>query len=500
MKIKSTGIWWVIGIILVLNILSKDFFFRVDTTSDKTYTLSKATKNVLSELDESVTVTAYFTKDLPPQYSKTLSDFRDLLSEYNSRSGGNVNFEFKNPNEDSSIEQEAMQNGIQPLLINVREKDEVVQKKAFMGALVKSGGQQDMLPFITPGGPMEYMLTTAIKKISVTNKPSIGFIQGHGEAGFEELAQVFEALSVLYQVETVDLAAEEIPAHLKTVVMVNPQDSIVQADFDRIDQYLAGGGNVIVAYNSVNGNFQTLQGEEVNLGIGKWLASKGLNIPPEFVMDATCGSISVQQRQGFFSFTSQVKFPYLPLINQFEEHPVTQGVDQAIFQFASPMNWQGLPGFSFTPLVRTSDRSNIQSLPVYFDVQRQWTSGDFQMGPVTIGGLLTGDFGKNGNQGKLVVFTDGRFPISQGRSAQSNSDNFNLLVNSVDYLSDDTGLIDLRTKGVASRPIRDMEEGEKNFLKWFNFILPIGLVILLGVFRYQRNRNIRMKRMAERYD
>jgi len=204
MKKGALSIFWIIGIIVLINFLSREFFFRIDTTKDNTYTLSKATRNILEEQDEPITVTSYFTKDLPPQYSKTLSDFKDLLVEYNTRSGGVINFEFKDPKDE--VEQEAVQNGIQPLLINMREKDEVVQKKAFMGAVISRGEMKEILPFITPGGPMEYQLTTAIKKISVADKPSIGFVQGHAEPGFEEIAQVYEALSVLYNIEPVNLS------------------------------------------------------------------------------------------------------------------------------------------------------------------------------------------------------------------------------------------------------------------------------------------------------
>ncbi len=499
MRKGAMSLFWVIGIILLLNFLSREFFFRIDATKDKTYTLSKATRNILTELEEPITVTSYFTKDLPPQYAKTLSDFNDLLSEYNTRSKGTVNFEYKNPNENPETEQEAVQNGIQPLLINVREKDEVVQKRAFMGAVVKKGDLQEILPFITPGGPMEYQLTTAIKKISVADKPSIGFVQGHGEASFEQIGQVYEALNVLYNVEPVNLSSGEVPAHIKTVVMLSPKDSIMGSDFQVLDTYLNNGGNVVLAYNSVFGNFQTVQGEERNLGIGDWLRTKSIEVPSQFVMDASCGSISVQQKQSFFSYNSQVKFPYLPLINKFEEHPITEGVDQAIFQFPSPITYTGSDGFTFTPLVKTSSKSKTQDLPVSFDVQKKWTTRDFPQGPVTIAAVVEGDFGSTGTTSSLVVFTDGEFPIAQGRQAQSNSDNFNLLVNSVDVLSDDTGLIDLRTKGVASRPIEELEDSRKSFLKWLNFLLPILLVLVLGFFRYQKSRNLRLRRASERY-
>ena len=100
MKKSSVSILLIAGIIILINFLSNEFFLRFDTTADKTYTLSRATKSILKNLEEPVTVSSYFTGDLPPQYSKNLTDFKDLLKEYNRRSGGMLNFEFKDPNED----------------------------------------------------------------------------------------------------------------------------------------------------------------------------------------------------------------------------------------------------------------------------------------------------------------------------------------------------------------------------------------------------------------
>ena len=101
----------------------------------------------------------------------------------------------------------------------------------------------------------------------------------------------------------------------------------------------------------------------------------------------------------------------------------------------------------------------------------------------------------------MVVIADGDFAINgSGQNArQQNADNVNLMVNSIDYLSDDTGLIDLRTKGVTSRPLDELEDGKKSFLKWFNFLLPILLIVIIGFIRSQQQRTLRYKRMEEGY-
>jgi len=351
---------------------------------------------------------------------------------------------------------------------------------------------------IQPEGPMEYQLTTAIKKISEVDKPSIGLIQGHGEPGYQELALLNQSLSILYNVENIRLDEEgDIAPRLKTIMMINPIDSIPADHFAKVDRYLVNGGNICIAYNAVQGDFQSAQGTVLSTGVTEWLLTKGLLVEPSFVIDARCGQIQVQQRQGFFTMNSAVEFPYFPRISEFEDMPITQGLEQIIFQFASPISYSGDTSSVFEPIVKTSEASGKQPVPTFFDVQRNWTSADFLYPYQTIGGLLTQN-NPNGSQSKIIVYTDGDLPMgSQGRG--QTSDNISLVSNSIDWLSDDTGLIDLRTKGVATRPIKEMEEGERTRIKWINFLLPIVLVMVYGLYRSQRNRRIRVRRMEEQY-
>ena len=127
----------IISVILILiNFLAYRFFLRLDFTEGQQYTLSRATKNILGNLDDPITVTAYFSEDLPPSIGQTRTDFKDMLVEYASRSKGKVLYEFVNPNKDQASENEATKAGVTAVMINVREKDQSVQKKAYLGAVV----------------------------------------------------------------------------------------------------------------------------------------------------------------------------------------------------------------------------------------------------------------------------------------------------------------------------------------------------------------------------
>jgi len=203
------------GIVIMINLLSTEFHLRLDLTEGGQYTLSPATKDILHDLQEPVTVKAYFSRNLPPNIDKARKDFQDLLVEYASRAHGMVRYSFVNPNENEAREQEAQQKGIRPVLINVRQKDQMQQQKAYLGAVLSLGDKEEVIPFLQPGSPMEYALSTAIKKLSVTNKPVVGYIQGQGEPTPDQLAQLDQQLRILYETQPVQLTdSTDIPPNI----------------------------------------------------------------------------------------------------------------------------------------------------------------------------------------------------------------------------------------------------------------------------------------------
>jgi gliding-associated putative ABC transporter substrate-binding component GldG len=346
---------------------------------------------------------------------------------------------------------------------------------------------------------MEYALSTGIKKLAVMEKPVIGLIQGHGEPAISELQQLSAQLSVLYELQPVRLDEDNLDGY-QTLVMIRPKDTIDLDDFAKLDRFLGRGGNLVLALNRVEADMQQSLGKVASTGMENWLAVKGLELPSGFLVDPNSGAVSVQQQQGIFSFTTQIQFPFLPIASNFADHPVTRGLEAVIFPFASPLRFTGDSSIKWIPLVFSSDKSGTQSAPLYFNVQKQWTDADFPLGRQVIGALVEGPLHGKINS-RMIVFGDGDFAVNgEGRSAQRmQPDNISLLANSIDYLSDDTGLIELRTKGVTSRPIDDLEEGTKTMLKFLNFLLPIILVVVYGIFRMQLKRNTRIKRMEENY-
>jgi len=487
----------VIAIVLVVNLISQDFFIRLDFTQGKQYTLSKATKDILKNLTEPVTIKAFYSENLPPDIAKGKKDIKELLIEYNNISKGNLVYEFINPNKDEASERDANQAGVQPVMINVREKDQVKQQKAYMGFVVSIGDRKEVIPFLKPGGAIEYTLTTAIKKVSIAEKPSVGLLQGHGEPGIGDITQVYSELSVLYRVEPLTLSeTTPIPDRIKTIIVLRPQDTIPAKHFTQFDNFLAKGGKMVVAVNRIKADLQNGSASIVNNGLESWLKRKGITVDDNVVVDAKCASVQVQQQQGAFRYVTSMQFPYIPIVSKFAKHPISTGLETVVMQFPSTIEFTGDSNVEYTPIAFSSDKSGTEKAPIYFNIQRQWTQNDFPKKNVVLGAIFQGK-----SIGKMVVFGNGDFAIngSGEKNQQLQPDNVNLLVNSVDWLSDDTGLISLRTKGITSRPLDEKSDGTKAFLKWLNFLLPIVLILCYGFVRSQINRNKRIKRMEESY-
>ncbi len=504
---KPLSLLLLAGIILALNVLVQPFLLRLDFTEGGQYTLGKATKNILKNLDDQVTVTAYFSGGLPPDIGKVRRDFQDLLVEFAAASKGKLDFVFVEPQTDAQ-KQEAANLGIQPLTINVREKDQVKQQQAFLGAVIRTKDDMEVIPFVEPGASMEYNLSSSIKKLSAREKPTVGFITGHGEPSLNEISEAVQLLSRLYDVTVIDFfSTPDIPDSVKVAVMLAPKQPLPAEHFDALDRYLAKGGQLITGVNRVEVDMQTAMANALPTGLEAWLLSKGLEIDTALVIDVQCGAVSVPQSLGMIQFNTQVKFPYLPLVNSFADHPAVRGLEQVLFPYVSPLRFVGNPSgpIRFEPLVFSSTKTGIQKTPLTLQVvEKKWTEADFPLQGLILGGVLSGPLSGDKST-RMLVFGDGDFPLSGQQGRAMSPDNVNLLVNVIDWMGDDSGLMELRTKTVESRPLKaeyllEESHGKRQTIKWLNVALPVILTIITGIYFQQRQSAIRRQRQEQSFE
>ena len=500
-----TIIGLVIGIVLVINILNETLYTRLDFTADGRYSLSDATKGILDELTAPVTITAYFSENLPPDVERSREDLRDMLIEYANYSGGMIVYDFVDPNSDQQIEMKAQQAGVRPVMINVREKDQMKQQKAYLGVVLQYEDESDVIPLVRPGTPLEYQLSSSIKKIATTDKPKVAFLKGNGEPALSEMQQLQEALSVTHDMDEISFTdTSGVPNEYSTLAIIAPEDTIPPQYIHYLDDFIKRGGNLVIALNRVKGILTEAKGAAVNTGLNKWLNKFGIDVKQNFVIDEQCSSIMVTQQQGMFRINTPVQFPYLPIVTNFaKDNPITAGLESVMFPFVSTIDYQKADTtLHITPLAFSSQHSGVETPPLYFNVTKKWKRSDFELPEqvlaISVEGKLLGN-----NKSKMILFGDGDFVVNgSGQKMQKlQDDNINLMVNAIDWLSDNTGLNVLRTKAVTSRPIdKTISDSTKTIIKYVNFLLPIILLILYGFFRFQSKKKLRKKLAAIDYE
>ncbi|MDE7374117.1 MAG: GldG family protein, partial [Odoribacter sp.] len=442
------------------------------------------------ENKEPVIVDFYVTKDLPQNMKKLANEFYSLLKEY--RSLSNTDFVINTIHPDTpEKELKATQAGIDVFFQEFRDKDLEKIQRIFIGAVFHIGDKQAVIPRINFDTPIEYRITSLFKQMTDTLKPTVGFIRGHGEATFAHMPQFIGELSHLTEIQFVDLNQEPEHNRYNVICIIDPKDNFSAYELEQLEKYLEKGGRLFIALNHAIGQLGDRNSGFINpTGIEDLLEKKGLKIKYDFVVDNNCGTIAINQQYGFINFQSNISFPYVPVITNFSDHTITQGLKSMLLPFASSIEQiKTSSAYIFTPLAQTSSISGIQQAPVFFDFQKQWTQSDFNRPHNTVAALLTNE----DNNSSIVTITDADF-ISESIVSSSSTDNIKFAVNSIEWLADNSGLIQLRNKFTTFSFLEPINDHTKEFLKYLNFLLPILLVISGALVHYRIRQRKRINR------
>lgn len=494
----KNNLYIITGIVL-LNILSAILFVRIDFTYNNRYSLSKVSKEAIKDIQDPVTIDFYLTEDLPQDIKKVAKEFTSLIKEYKSQSSVPFSINTIHPNTEQKGNT-ALASGIQPILVELRERDMEKIQNIFMGAVIKIGNKQSVIPYIDHNTPIEYEITRILKQATDTVKPHIAFVSGHREATLGQMPQLINELSHLTDISVINLFNAGDLNRFNVLCIIGPQDMYTPYEKEQIENYLTNGGRLFVALNHAVGQINESQHNGyINLtGLEDILADKGLKIQPDFVVDNNCGTMTVNQHNGFMSYQSNVSFPYLPMITNFSKHTITHGLNAIFLPFASSIEQvKTNTTYIFTPLATTSSLSGTKRAPIFFNLQHQWNHNDFNKPKSTVAALLTND----DNNSAIVAITDADFLINDiGIYAHVlRQDNINFAINSIEWLADNSGLIQLRNKFTTFASLQPINESHKNFLKYFNFLLPLMAVVIFAAFRFKTIRQRRTNRSRPGY-
>ena len=532
-KIAERGVLTiaVLGSLVLINILSRYSFARLDLTRDRQFTLSDATVATLEELKDPITVRAYFSKDLPPPLSSHARYVRDLLEEYYAYAGGNLRYEFIDPlseeteadkekkkdvkhdifgravREQTSVEQDLSAMGITPVQVRVNEDDKLEVKRAYLGIAINYGDKREVIPVVQETGGLEYDLTTLIRKLTRERTPKIAILQGHeGPDLQKDLGQAYGLMSQLYDVTPLDLTSSaKIPEDVDAVLVVGPKTPFSEEEQKEIDRFIVNGGAAAFLLDAIKPNLQTLETEDANSGLSNLLASYGATPARGLVLDAQCATINISQQKGFMRIMQPVSYPFIPQPRSLDPyHPLTRGLSQAVFPFMSPIKVT-VPESSnieVEALVRSSDRSWVESPPYDLNPLRRWTEDEVgTQAPhdlvVTLTGALPSHFDAGAPpatddrapKGRVLVAGGATFIQDQFLSMGNQA----LLLNLIDWLVLDDAMLAVRSRGLEAAPLQELTDGQRNAVKYLNMLgLPL-VFVAFGLVRWRMRERRRAR-------
>lgn len=425
----------VIGIVIALNVLSGFFFTRFDLTTEKRYTLSDTSKELLEGLEDVIYLKVYLDGELPAGFRRLRDRTREMLDEFRAYSNNNIEYEFINPSDQpdeasrNELYRQLAKEGLMPTNIQIKNEDGAEQKLIFPGAIMTYRGEQAALQLLkSQMGAMpeqmlnssvedlEYEITNGIRKLTSIRAEAVGFIEGHGELTERQIADMARSLSEYYRLERVQVngklnslvtrtegdSGAVIFPKFKAIVIAKPDSAFSEEDKFMIDQYIMYGGRVLWLLDPVFCNMDSLRYAPSTLAIPTssnledMLFKYGVRVNTDLIQDARCAAIPGPS--GYVGNQLQwalQPWVFFPITVPDSEHPIVRNLNGIKLEFASSLDTVGGTGIRKTVLLRTSERSRALRTPtqVSLDVMVQEPKPEqFNQPHMPVAVLLEGRF------------------------------------------------------------------------------------------------------------
>ncbi|MEI6852990.1 MAG: gliding motility-associated ABC transporter substrate-binding protein GldG [Bacteroidota bacterium] len=421
-------------IILLLNIISYYVFTRFDLTTEKRYTLSKATKTYLKNVDDVVYFKIYLDGDFPAGFKRLRMETKEMLDEFRAYND-NIQYKFINPAEGEDkkkikdIQTQLMQKGIMPTNLKVKTADGSSQQLIFPGGLVTYKNKELPIQLLTSqiGLPseqvlnnsiqnLEYNLINTIRKLIVKNKPRIVFLEGQSELNNYRLGDIMNSLKDYYDVDRVkidgkinslmvrlDGAKKPLVNKYAVMVIAKPDSAFQEKDKYFIDQFVMHGGKVLWLIDPVVASMDSLRkapGETIGFGrdlnLDDMLFKYGTRINTNLILDIT--SLPIPMITGESGGKPQIDllpWYYFPMIIPESKHPIVRNLNAITMEFASTLDTVGGKGIKKTILLTTSQYSRAVNTPTRISLDIMFKKVDerlYNMPNLPVAVLLEGNF------------------------------------------------------------------------------------------------------------
>jgi len=486
--------------LVLLNLIARNWYHRFDLTDTKMYSLSSSTKQVIKRIDDLLNIKVYFSDNLPGQYGNNRRYLQDILEEYAAISKGNIRFEFYVPDTDEELEQEAQKSGVQPVQLQVIEKDEAVVKKVFMGVAIYFEDQREVIPVVLSTTGLEYEITTRIKKLVEKNKEFVGIIN-IGDDG-PQTTTLSQILRQRYEVRSIDIS-NEIPSNINVLIVTGIKDSLETGSLTNLEKFLDNGGNMFVAQNPLDVDLQTQKAEVFQSNFFDMLKPYGLSITENLILDKSCGRVNVMQNMGFIRMNVPMEYPFLPIIRSFnEDEALVSGLEQVHVFFSTEIEFDSVgSNVNTVPLFSSSNKSGIMTgfYNLNPDPKQNPQLRNLNQPGKLVAARSEFTDEETGVVSQLILVADNRFLSDDGGGAVP--ENHIFMMNAIDFLLGDRDLIALRSREITDRKLDEekITDDAKRTWKWVNGLLPSLLIVGFGFWRLRGNKQ-RTKHIEELYD
>ncbi len=550
-NIKTLGI--TVFILIVLNVLGSLFFHRFDLTKDKRYTLSETSLQIVKQVKNPLSIKIYMQGDLPADFRRLQQETRQLLEEFQAYNS-NIVFEFVNPleNKDESMDvvKSLYQKGLTPINITVDDKGKQSQAMVFPWAIAVYNNKEVNIPLlknimgasttqkvIGSVQHLEYSIADAINKITKDKQKKVAIIKGNGEMKEVHIAKMLMQIRESYYIGpfTLDSVAKNPTGSLEALkkydlaIIAKPTETFSDEEKQVLDQFIMNGGKTLWLIDQVAADMDSLYNQAGatlayprDLNLNDMFFKYGFRINPDLVKDEQGSPIKLATgEQGSATQYQDFIWKYAPLVTPEAKHPIVKNLGGIKFDFASPIDTLK-NGIKKTVLLKSSPYSKKIGTPTEINlniVTEKSTPQDYiNKGNLPLSVLLEGSFHSvfenrilpfkensflsKGKPTKMIVIADGdlaknqldknMMPVELGYDQRSGNlyDNKDFVMNCINYLLDDTGLINIRSKDL-NLPLLDKEKVYENYsLRQFITIgLPILILLIFGLaFTYIRKR------------
>jgi len=533
----------VIVAVVVINLLASFVYTRFDLTEDKRYTLSDPAVKVAQKFETPVIVDVLLDGNIPAEFSKLKAETIQLLRSFGSKNS-NIKYNLVDPLEDSENPQETVAQlqslGLQPANVTVEENGKVSNELVFPWAMVNFNDQTVKVPLLknklgstaedrinNSVQQLEYAFADAFTKLSIEEKKSVAVIKGNGELDDIFIADYLTTIRDYYNIGAITLDSvatnsQNVFDQLKgfdLAIIAKPTEAFTDQEKYVMDQYMVQGGKSIWMVDQVNMEMDSIYaggGEAIavprDLNLKDLFFKYGVRINPVLVNDLYFTQIVLASGEGNDSQYNPLPWLYYPMVFSQNNHPINTNIESVRLQFTSPMDVLE-NDYRKTILLQSSPLSKTDGIPrvVSLDMINQQPDREtYNNGNLPLAVLIEGNFTsmyknrvkplklqntlEEGPENKMIVISDGDViknqlrngrPLELGYDKWSNSfyGNKEFLVNSTNYLLDNTGLINIRNKKV-SIPLLDVKKIAEQKTKWqlINIGLPVVLTLLFGLF------------------